>query len=50
MEPIENTPWHTVARRLVPFLLLQGLLRLCWLLVWAGYGEATAREFKRDVL
>lgn len=41
----EKTPWYIVARRLVPFLLLQGLLRVCYILVLMGYGRKSAREF-----
>ena len=43
-------PWHVVLRRLVPWVLLQILLRVCFVLVWAGYGRIVADEFKRTTL
>lgn len=39
--------WHVIARRLIPFVVLQILLRFCWLLVLVGYGRHEAREFAK---
>ena len=43
---IPHTPWYIIARRAIPFALLQVLLRVCYFLVLIGYGKASALEFR----
>lgn len=50
MKNEDLVPWRVTLRRFVPWVLLQVLLRVCFVIVWAGYGRIVAQEFKRTAL
>lgn len=49
MRKDDMAPWYIVARRLIPWILLQPLFALSWVLIVIGWGFGAAADFAETV-